>query len=294
MAEKKYQAETASSLLNFLAEVINYAAVIATLIATASLSILMDLINSTCNLLRTGFTTFLAKRLQKNLKYKYNYGTAKLETLSMIFCDFLLVIGTLFVAGFAVYQLFVPREANTELLFGVIFKAICVFNDGILAIIAYRVYKKSKTKVAESSFEGTVGCLGFDFAIFLAVLVAFIFSGWAGVVYVEPIASILIAIVIVYKAIKRIIVYIKELIDVTIDEKDQLKIDTLLSKYFDKYKDFYSVNSHRVGELVLVDFCISFPDDTTYLEIKNTLKIFSEELSKQFAECKVSLIFDEK
>jgi len=287
---KGYKAETTSSFLNFLSEALNYGAVIATMIITASLSIFMDLINSTCNFLRAAFTTFLAKRLQKNLKFKYNYGTAKLETLSMIFCDFLLALGTLFVLGFAIYQLCIPREANVSLLAGVILKAVNCSADFWLSVIGYRVYKKTKTKVAKSSFEASLGCLGFDLAIFLSVFTSFLFTNWDGVIYIEPIASIIIAVFIIYKAIRRISIYVKELVDVTIDEKDQLKIDNLLSKYFDKYKEFYSVNTHKVGEEVFVDFCVSFAEETTYSEIKNTLKLFTEELENSFSQCNVSLI----
>jgi len=72
VTEKRFQDETKASLMNFLSESVNYIAVIATAIVTMSLSIFMDLINSTCNLLRTGFCTVLSKKLQKNLNYKFN------------------------------------------------------------------------------------------------------------------------------------------------------------------------------------------------------------------------------
>jgi len=295
MAKKEnvsYKAETTSAFLNFLVELVNYVAVIATLILTHSLSIYMDLANSTCNFLRTGFTTILSKRLQKNLKYRYNYGTAKLETLSMIFCDGLLVLGTLVVLGFAIYCLFVPGEPNKELLAGVIFKSVCVFNGGLLTIYAWRIYKRTKTKVARTSFAATLGSLLFDAAILVSVLVSFIFSNWKGIVYVEPIASILIAIILIYKAIRRIGSYTKEIIDITISEKEQIIIDKLLAKYFDRYKDLFSVNSHKVGESIHVDFHISFDDQTPYSEIKETLKLFSDDLNKEFEDCHVSLIIE--
>lgn len=290
--KNNFKDETKSSFVNFLSEVSNYVFVITTAIATLSLSIFMDLINSTCNLLRTGFTTFLAKRLQKNLKYKYNYGTEKLETLSMIFCDCLLVVGTLAILVFAVYQLFFPREVSDNMIFAVIFKSVNVFFGFILVIMNWRVYKKNRTKVAKTSFEATLGSFGFDFAIFLSVLTSFIFSSWSGVVYIEPIASILIAIFIIFKAIKRLRKYIKELVDVTLGEEDQLKIDTVLHKHFDKYEKFYSANSHVVGKNIHIDFRFSFTDDTTFKDIKDTLELFREELNQSFENIKVSFIVD--
>lgn len=290
--KKQYKAETMSSSLNLIAELGNYAAVIATAVVTLSISIFVDLIDSTCNLLRTSFATILSKKLQKNLKFKYNYGTEKLETLITLFCDTLLILGTTFVFGFAIYRLVVPSAQSRYLLVGVIFKAFCVLGDLGLLIINYKVFKKSRTKVAKSNVEGSISSLAFDAGVFLSVLLAFFLTNWSGVVYVEPIATILIAIFIIVRGIIRIKNYIAELSEATLNEQEQQKIDMVLAKYFSLYSEFYSANSHKIGETVFVDFRISFEDDKTFNEIKNNLKLFTEELNKSFDKCKVTFIID--
>lgn len=281
-----------SSSLNLIAELGNYAAVIATAVVTLSISIFVDLIDSTCNLLRTSFATILSKKLQKNLKFKYNYGTEKLETLITLFCDTLLILGTTFVFGFAIYRLVVPSAQSRYLLVGVIFKAFCVLGDIGLLIINYKVFKKSRTKVAKSNVEGSISSLAFDAGVFLSVLLAFFLTNWSGVVYVEPIATIFIAIFIIVRGIIRIKNYIAELSEVTLNEQEQQKIDMVLAKYFSLYSEFYSANSHKIGETVFVDFRISFEDDKTFNEIKNNLKLFTEELNKSFDKCKVTFVID--
>lgn len=290
--KKQYKAETMSSSLNLIAELGNYAAVIATAVVTLSISIFVDLIDSTCNLLRTSFATILSKKLQKNLKFKYNYGTEKLETLITLFCDTLLILGTTFVFGFAIYRLVVPSAQSRYLLVGVIFKALCVLGDIGLLIINYKVFKKSRTKVAKSNVEGSISSLAFDAGVFLSVLLAFFLTNWSGVVYVEPIATIFIAIFIIVRGIIRIKNYIAELSEATLNEQEQQKIDMVLAKYFSLYSEFYSANSHKIGETVFVDFRISFEDDKTFNEIKNNLKLFTEELNKSFDKCKVTFIID--
>lgn len=290
--KKQYKAETMSSSLNLIAELGNYAAVIATAVVTLSISIFVDLIDSTCNLLRTSFATILSKKLQKNLKFKYNYGTEKLETLITLFCDTLLILGTTFVFGFAIYRLVVPSAQSRYLLVGVIFKALCVLGDIGLLIINYKVFKKSRTKVAKSNVEGSISSLAFDAGVFLSVLLAFFLTNWSGVVYVEPIATIFIAIFIIVRGIIRIKNYITELSEATLNEQEQQKIDMVLAKYFSLYSEFYSANSHKIGETVFVDFRISFDDDKTFNEIKNNLKLFTEELNKSFDKCKVTFVID--
>jgi len=287
-----YKDEMKASLVNFLSEVSNYVFVIATAVVTMSISIFMDLINSTCNLLRTGICTFLSIRLQKNQTFKYNYGTANLETISMLLCEMLLTVGTSAVTVFAIVRLFNPSQPSDELVVGVILKLINLFVDSCLSINSYKVYKETKTKVAKTNFEGTLSATGFDAAIFVAVLAAYLFRGHNFVVYIEPIASILIAIFIVYKAFFRIKDYVKELTYETLDEKDQMKIMAVLAKHFNDFEKFFSVNTHKTGNIIYIDFLISFPKETTYENIVGALKSMSKELEQLFTDCRVSFIFD--
>lgn|GEM_PF-4601173 len=292
--ETGYKEETKASLMNFISEVANYAAVIATAVLTMSISIFMDLVNSTCNLLRTGICTFLSARLQKDQSFKYNYGTENLETISMLLCEMLLSAGTGAVMVFAIVRLFNPTMPEDTLIIGVIFKAVNLAVDTYLSVNSYRVYKKTGTKVAKTNFEGSLSATGFDAAILVAVLAAYIFRGYSFVGYVEPVASVLIAVIIIYKSVGRIIEYVRELTYVTLDEKDQMKIMAVLAHRFHDFEDFFSVNSHKAGKNVYIDFLVSFPKETTYGEIVDALKAMTEELENTFENCKVSIIFDSK
>lgn len=289
-----YKDEMKASLLNFISEALNYVLVIANAILTMSISIFMDLINSTCNLLRTGICTFISLRLQKNQSYKYNYGTENLETVSMLLCEVLLILGTGAVMAFAVARLFTPSQPKAELIIAVVIKFINVFFGALLTIKGYQTYKKTGTKVAETNFEGSLGSLGFDTAIFLSVLFAYLFRGHEFTVYIEPIASIVIAIFIIYKSFFRVKDYVKELTYITLDEEDQMKIMKVLTSHFHNFEKFFSVNSHKSGKNVYIDFLVSFPNETTYGDIVSSLNEMSKELEQMFDNCKVSFIFDNK
>jgi len=283
---------TKTSFLNLLSEISNYGFVLATAIATMSISIFMDLINSTCNLLRASICSFLSFKLQKNQKYKYNYGTENLETISMLLCDALLILGTLAVTCFAVYKLFVPHAPGEELLTAVILKAINTSIDFYLVYLNYKTFKKSKTKVAKTNLHANVACTAFDAAVFLSVLSAFIFRGYQFVVYVEPIFSIIIAIYIISVSAVNIKNYIKELSYSTLEEEDQMKITKVLAHHFDQFEQFFSVNSHKSGKYVCIDFLLSFQNETTFGEIVSVLNTITKELESEFENCRVSIILD--
>jgi len=289
-----YKDEMKASLINFISELTNFGIIITTAVVTMSLSIFMDLMNSTCNILRTGICTFLSIKLQKNQIYKYNYGTDNLETVSMLVCEMLLTIGASAVMIFAISRLFNPAQPSDTLILAVIVKAINVFFGGLILIKCYQTYKKSATKVAKTNFEGTLGGFFFDTSIFLSVLFSYLFIGHEFTVYIEPVSSILIAIFIIYKSIGRIREYVRDLTYITLDEEDQIKIMKVLANHFHDFEKFFSVNSHKSGKNVYIDFLVSFPKDTTYGEIVVSLNEMTKQLEKTFENCKVSIIFDSK
>lgn len=289
-----YKDEMKASLINFISEASNFVIIITTAVVTLSISIFMDLINSTCNVLRTGMCTFLSVRLQKNQSYKYNYGTENLETVAMLLCELLLTIGTSAVMVFAIARLFNPTQPSDTLIMAVIVKAINVVVGGIILIGCYKTYKKTETKIAKTNFEGTLGGFCFDSGIFTSVLLSYLFRGQEFTVYIEPVASILIAIFIIYKTVSRIKEYVKDLTYVTLDEDDQMKIMKVLANHFDDFEKFFSVNSHKSGKNYYIDFLVSFPNETTYGDIVGSLNEITKELEQTFDNCKVSIVFDSK
>ena len=286
---KKYKESQSSAFLNFLMEIINYVALIVSVVLTFSLSMILDMLSSTCNLTRTSICYFLNKKLQKNLKFTYNYGAERLETLATVFCDFLLTLGSLFILGFAVYQLFSPAQVSDLIIVAVIFKVICVLADVGILVPAYNAYRKTKTKVAKTVFEGMVSSFAFDAGILLAVLLSMLLKGWEYVGYVEPVLSIIIAVITVVRAIKRIKNGVNELTDLTLDEDSQMKILKIINAHYEEYDLLNNINSHRFGEKIFIDLDLVFTNDTTFDDMQKFLKGVSDELKVEFPDSEIAL-----
>lgn len=291
---QNYKSADNSTLLNFLTEIINYVAVIASLLLTFSLSIFVDTLSSTTNLLRTGFCFILNKRLQKNLKFSYNYGTERLETLSTLVCDALLILGSILIGGFAIYRIIYPGEVSELIIVAVIFKVICVLIDVGLVIINVIAYRKSRTKIAKTSAEGAIASFLFDFGIMISVLLAMLLRGWDGVFFIEPIISLFISFVISVRAFKRIKTGIREITDLTLDEESQLKILKVINSYYNDYESMNGINSHAIGEKVFIDFDLTFKDTMTYEDIQIFLSNITADLTKEFPENEVTLSVSSK
>jgi len=281
-----------ASLINLASLLVNFVILIVTAIITMSISIYMNLMKSTCNILRTGTCVFLSSRLQKNQSFKYNYGTDNLETVAMLLCEALLTMSCGALMIFAITRLFEPIQPSDTLIMAVIVKTVNIVVGGLILLKCYKTYKNTGTKIAKTNFEGTLGSFYFDLGIFVSVVSSYLFKGYAFTAYIEPIFSIIMAVLVISKSISRIKKYIKDLTYITLDEEDQMKIMKVLANHFHDFDKFFSVNSHKSGKNVYIDFLVSFPLDTTYGDIVDSLNAMTKELEDIFDDCKVSFIFD--
>jgi divalent metal cation (Fe/Co/Zn/Cd) transporter len=80
------------------------------------------------------------------------------------------------------------------------------------------------------------------------------------------------------------------LTDKTLPEEQQLKILGILTKHYDSYSAFYSINSHKTGDVTRVDIHLSFDKDVSFEEIINLKTQMQDELEDQLGTCIVNII----
>ena len=92
---------------------------------------------------------------------------------------------------------------------------------------------------------------------------------------------------------KRIRQALTELTDKTLPEEDQMKILNILMRHYDSYSQFYSINSHKSGEVTRIDIHISFEKDTSFEEIITLKKQMQDEVDRQIGCCTVNIIVED-
>jgi divalent metal cation (Fe/Co/Zn/Cd) transporter len=93
--------------------------------------------------------------------------------------------------------------------------------------------------------------------------------------------------------IKRIRQALAELTDKTLPEEDQMKILNILTRYYNSYSQFYSINSHKSGDVTSIDMHISFEKDTSFEEILTLKKQMQNEFDSLFGNCSLNIIVEE-
>ena len=124
-----YKSQQKVSFFNFLAELPNFIAVTVSAIISGSLIVWMDFVDSLGNVLNSGFVALLSRKLRRDLKYEYNYGVGKIEAISALACDGILICGLILMIISSVHDLISPKEPSGLLIYVVVLKVINVAFD---------------------------------------------------------------------------------------------------------------------------------------------------------------------
>ena len=110
--------------------------------------------------------------------------------------------------------------------------------------------------------------------------------------YISPVVSIFVAIYLMFGYVKRTRQALIELTDKTLPEKEQMKILSILTQHYSSYTQCYSVNSHKSGDITMIDIHLSFEKNTTFEEILALKTKMQEEFDSQFGNCIVNIVVE--
>lgn len=142
-----YKKQQRVSFLNFLAELPNFVAVFVSAVLSGSLIVWMDFIDSLCNVADSGFVTLLSRKLKRDLKYEYNYGIGKIEAISSLCCEGILILGLFIIFASSAHELINPKPPSGLLVYVVLLKLINVAFDAFFLKEQYKIKKTVQARL---------------------------------------------------------------------------------------------------------------------------------------------------
>ncbi|MGN0648828.1 MAG: cation diffusion facilitator family transporter [Oscillospiraceae bacterium] len=286
---KKQQKLTA---VQFLMELPNLVAVTVSAIASHSLIVWLDFIDSLGNAMSECLVLLLSRKMSRDLRYEYNYGVGKIEAMTALFCDSIKICGLLAVAVISVLELFFPQRPSDVLIYVIVFKVVCVLLDAGIVRSQYKIKKENPTNIAQSEFIAVVSALLFDAGALVSLLLVWILRNSIVSWYISPALSFAIAIVLLIICVNHIRKAISELSDKTLPEEEQMKILKVLTKHDYEYSSLNSIKSRYNGTEVNIDLSVSFFPDTTFTEIAAFQCALQEELAAEIEGCHVAVVIE--
>jgi divalent metal cation (Fe/Co/Zn/Cd) transporter len=285
-----YSEQKNLSSIQLLAEVPTLIETLLSAFFSGALLLYVDLLDSLGYIIRYALIIILSKKLSKNLQYEYNYGIGKIEAISSLLCDGIVLFGMFLTSCISVYSICFPSKPS-DLLIGVAgFKLYDIIWDLAFFVKQRKILKNHHSAIIETNYAAALGALLFDVIAFVSLMAMWLLRNNPIGGYISPVVSIFAVVYLTNGCIKRIKTALNELTDKTLPEDQQMKILNILTKHYNSYSQFHSISSRKSGEVTMVDIHLSFEENARVEEIADLQKQMQEELKSPLGNCVVNII----
>ena len=289
-----YKQQQNLSAIQILSESPSFIATLLSAVFSRTLLLFVDLLDSLSYIVRNALVMLLSRKLTKDLRFEYNYGIGKIEAVSSIMCDGIMLFGMFLTVCLSVYSIFYPSRPS-DLLIGVAgFKLYDLMWELAFFIKQRKIYKLNRSAICKANYAAAFGSLLYDGISWVALFVMWLLRNHPIGGYISPVAGILVAVYLTVGCVKRIKTSLGDLTDKTLPEDQQLKILKLLSRYYDSYSQVYSINSRKGGDVTRIDLHLSFENDTSVEEVVSLQKQMQKDFEEEIGGCVVNIIMREE
>ena len=288
--ESGYSEQKNLSSIQLLAEVPTLIETLLSAVFSSALLLYVDLLDSLGYIIRYALIIILSKKLSKNLQYEYNYGIGKIEAISSLLCDGIVLFGMFLTSCISLYSICFPSKPS-DLLIGVAgFKLYDIIWDLAFFVKQRKILKEHPSAIIETNYAAALGALLFDVIAFVSLMAMWLLRNNPIGGYISPVVSIFAVVYLTVGCIKRMKTALNELTDKTLPEEQQMKILNTLNKHYDSYSQFHSISSRKNGEVTMVDIFLSFEEEERIKTLANLQDQMQEELGTQLGNCVVNII----
>ena len=288
-----YEKQQNLSIAQLLAELPNFVAVVVSAILSRNLLVYIDLLDSSMYLISLGLIIFLSRKLTKDLRYEYNYGVGKIEAISSLLCDSMGFLGLLITLGFSVQAIIVPEQPSELVIAVVGLKIINVAFDTAFFVKQRKITKIHNSAISKSNYAEALSALLFDSVALISLFAMWLLRANSIGGYIAPVVSIFVVIYLMVGYAKRMQQSFIELTDKTLPEEQQMKILAILTRHYNSYSQFHSINSQKSGDITRIDIHLSFEKGTSVDDVISLKKKMQDELNQIFENCSVNIIAEE-
>lgn len=263
---------------------------LAAFMAASSAVILADFLKTLLEFIAVLLAWYALRRIRRGGGHQFDYGVGKLENLSSIVVG-ILMFGCLSIIAFtAVRNLLHPSHVSgIGVWIGLANQLIYVFVNTRLSLNARRMAREQNSPLMASQaglFFTKALANGF---ILLSLGLSLLLKNFDWALYIDPIASLVIAGSILLAALGIFKNSTLDLLDRTLEENSQLAILRALARHFDHYDDVHEIRSRRSGSHVFIEIILAFPPTQSAADVQTSARLLKTELEKEIPGSRVTI-----
>jgi cation diffusion facilitator family transporter len=286
-----YAAKQRTVLISLIIDFVLWIPDIAAAILSGSIVLFADAVKCANEILATFFAYLTIRKMAKGGAGVYDYGMGKFETVTSIITGGVMFVSLALVFFVAIYRIAVPEELVREGAYlGVFLMVIGVTMNTYLWRKNLRLNQKEPSPIMDSQWRLFRTKAFSDFSVLVALLASLAFSHYAWSLYIDPLASFIIAGFLLTSGYRVISSSLPDLLDKTLDEELQMVIVQHLAVFFNDYTALHGVRSRRSGTNIYIEIFLEFDGDKKMCEVQEVINRIKASLETHIPKSRVSVV----
>lgn len=266
-----------------------------TLVAGAALAmadssvVLADFLKTGLEFVAVLLSWLALKRVAKG-GHQFEYGLDKLENLSGLVVGLLMVACLVIISIGAVLDMVHPEPVEGVGVY------ISLAAQVFFGVVNWRVYSQAMAQAKTSPLSRSQARLFFTrFIGNCFILVALSLSltlhgkGQAWAMYIDPVASLLIAASILLAALGVFRSSVFDLLDRSLEEEEQIRILRALARHYHDFRNLHGIRTRRAGGRTFIEVFLEFDSQRLVGDIQQVVTALQASLEEEVPGARVTI-----
>lgn len=251
---------------------------------TDSLSILSSAVDSILDIAASFFNFIAIKKAEEPADTGHQYGHGKYEAMATFIQSIIIFVSGLFIL-LSAWDKFIHNKHPEVSSAGFVVMGISIAATIFLTIYLRYVAKKEKSSVLEADAMHYSIDLYTNIGI-LAALFIIKLTGWT---VIDSIVAALVAIYIIFSAIKLSVQVSKQLLDSRIEEEAYNKLLKVLDSFGSYHLDFHRLRTRSAGNEIFIDMHLTLCRKLTLDEVHQITDVIENAISKEISGADITI-----
>ncbi len=251
---------------------------------TGSLSIISSAVDSILDIAASFFNFIAIKKAEEPADTGHQYGHGKYEAMAAFIQSVIILISGLFIL-LAAWDKFINNKHPEVSNAGLIVMGVSIIATIFLTIYLRYVAKKENSAVLEADAMH----YSIDLYTNIGILIALVLIRWTGFTIIDSITASIVAVYIIFSAIKLNIQVSKQLLDSSIEKETYNKLLKVLDSFNNYHLDFHRLRTRNAGSEVFIDMHLTLCRKLTLEEVHKITDIIENTISKEIKGADVTI-----
>jgi ferrous-iron efflux pump FieF len=252
--------------------------------------LLADFLKTTIELIAITLSWVAIRRVNQGGGKKFEYGLGKLENISSLFVGFVMLLSFLIITANAVHSIIVPGHIQgIGLWISIGAQVVYLGINGVLWLRNHRISKSAPSPLMDSQTRLFLTRFIGNAFILLALGLSMALSRYGWAEYIDPAASMVIALSILSATLGIFSSSLYDLLDRTLEEERQIVILAELARHFHDYEELHGIRSRRSGAQVYVEIFLEFDPEKKVAEIQRVIDSIRHDIERKLQGSSVTI-----